>query len=308
MKILHQFEQPNEKPIVIAAGCFDGVHLGHQAVLGEAIRRAAEVDGEAWVLTFDPHPARVLKPENAPKLLSTQNQQIAEFEKLGIAGVFQIPFTSEFLKIEPADFADLLIEKLPNLVGFVTGDDWRFGKNASGTTNFLRDRWRDISVTSVSQIEANGERVSSTRIRQLISEGDVKTASKLLGRFFSVVGIVEHGRQVGRKLGFPTANIKVENEVEPSPGIYAAFAKLGAEIYQAAAYIGSRKTFSDTNGERVLEVFLLNFDGEIYDETLEIQFVEKIRDDIAFSSVDLLKTQIEKDIAQIRDILKSLTH
>ena len=238
--------------------------------------------------------------------MTTKNQQIAQFAKLGVRGVFQIPFNRDLLEMSPESFANKITELLPNLAGFVTGDDWCFGKNAAGSIETLRTLWKDlsISVATIPQVEIDGARVSSTRIRQLVSDGNVKATEKLLGRFFSVCGAVEHGRQVGRKLGFPTANIGVQNEVVPPSGIYAAFAKLGDKTYESAAYIGARKTFDDVSGENVLEVFLLNFDGEIYDEMLEIYFVEKIRDDIAFSSVDLLKEQIEKDIAQIRDILR----
>lgn len=305
MKILRQYVQPGECPIVIAAGCFDGVHLGHQAVIREAVRQAREADGEAWVMTFDPHPARVLNPNTAPPLLSSQETQFRHFEELGVAGVFLVPFTREFMGMLPEEFADDVRKEIPKLAGFVTGTDWRFGRRASGTVDMLREFWQEhgIQVTGVEAVNYEGERISSTRIRHAVLSGDLKTAAGLLNRPYSVFGSVVHGREVGRKLGFPTANIDVQNEVEPPSGIYAAKALLDGTLYQAAAYIGSRKTFHNIGDERVLEVYLFDFDGKIYDHAIEVQFVEKVREDIAFESVELLKEQIEKDVAQIRSIL-----
>lgn len=305
MIVLHQFEQPKDCPIVIAAGCFDGVHLGHQAVIQEAVRQADALAGEAWVMTFDPHPARVLNPNTAPPLLSSQETQFRHFEELGVAGVFLIPFTREFAGMLPEAFAEELTRRIPTLAGFVTGTDWCFGRRATGNVDWLRAYWqtRAIRVTGVDAVNYEGERISSTRIRHAVLAGELKTAAALMNRPFSVFGNVVHGRAVGRKLGFPTANIDVQNEVEPPPGIYAAKALVGGKSYQAAAYIGSRRTFHNIGNERVLEVFLLDFEGRIYDHAIEVQFIEKVREDTAFESVELLKEQIEKDVARIRVLL-----
>ncbi|MFC1467187.1 riboflavin biosynthesis protein RibF [Verrucomicrobiota bacterium] len=305
MNVLHQYEQPKDCPIVIAAGCFDGVHLGHQAVIGEAVKQAKEQGGEAWVMTFDPHPARVLNPNTAPPLLSSQTTLFRHFEELGVSGVFLVPFTREFISMLPEEFATDLVKRIPKLAGFVTGTDWCFGRRAAGNVTLLRELWqeRGIRVTGVEAVNYDGERISSTRIRHAILAGELKTAARLLNRPFSVFGKVVHGREVGRKLGFPTANIEVQNEVEPPPGIYAVKALLDGTLYPAAAYIGSRKTFHNIGDERVLEVYLLDFDGQIYDHEVEVLFVEKIREDTAFESVEALKEQIAIDIAQIRKIL-----
>lgn len=304
MRVLCQFEQPNKGAIVIAAGCFDGVHLGHQTVLKEAVRQAQKQGGEAWVLTFDPHPAQVLNPNEAPPLLSSCDTDFNRFEALGISGVFQIPFTREFAGILPEQFAAEVRRSIPGLVGFVTGTDWRFGRRAEGNVERLGAFWRDagIRVTGLAPVMYAGERISSTRIRHAVLAGDLKVAAALLDRPYSICGKVVRGRQVGRQLGFPTANIEVQNEVQPPPGIYAARVLLDGTAHTAAAYIGSRRTFHNIGDERVLEVFLLDFEGQIYDCDMEVQFVEKVRDDIAFASVDLLKEQIARDVVRIREI------
>jgi riboflavin kinase/FMN adenylyltransferase len=305
MQIMHQFKQPHDDPIVIAAGCFDGVHRGHQAVIRAAVDLAHEQGGEAWVLTFDPHPARFLNPNTAPPLLSSQAALFRQFEQLGISGVFLIPFTREFANQPPETFAADLIAALPNLGGFVTGTDWQFGRRSDGNVALLRELWKTskIKILSIPAIIEGNERVSSTRIRHAILEGNLAAAEQLLGRPFAVFGEVVTGRQVGRDLGFPTANIAAQNEVEPPPGIYAARVPFNGTTYAAAAYIGSRRTFHNLGDERVLEVHLLDFEGDLYGETLEVQFIGKVRDDLAFESVDALKEQITLDLRRIRDQL-----
>lgn len=307
MKVLHHVEQPRDCPVVIAAGCFDGVHLGHQAVIGQAVNQAKALGGEAWVLTFDPHPARFLNPNTAPPLLSSQEMMFRHFEELGVAGVFMIPFTREFAGMPPEDFANDLATSIPKLAGFVVGSDWRFGRRAAGNVDLLTELWqpRGIAVTGVAAVTYEGERISSTRIRHAILSGELKTAAGLLNRPFGVFGTVVHGREVGRELGFPTANIDVQNEVEPPPGIYAAVALFDGASHPAAAYVGSRKTFHNIGDENVLEVHLLDFEGRIYDKAVEVQFLEKVREDIAFESVEALTIQIALDIDKIRSILQN---
>jgi riboflavin kinase/FMN adenylyltransferase len=308
MQIQRQFNQPHGDPIVIAAGCFDGVHRGHQAVIRAAVDLASEQGGEAWVLTFDPHPARFLNPNAAPPLLSSQAELFRQFEQLGISGVFLIPFTREFSNQPPETFAADLLAALPNLGGFVTGTDWQFGRRSDGNVALLRELWKTspVQIISVPAVIEGSARVSSTRIRHAILEGNLAEAEQLLGRPFSVFGEVVTGRQIGRDLGFPTANIAAQSEVEPPPGIYAARVRFGQKTHAAAAYIGSRRTFHNLGDERVLEVHLLDFDGDLYGATLEVQFIEKIRDDLAFESVDALKKQIALDLRAIRRITRQL--
>jgi len=314
-----------DKPVVLAMGCFDGVHIGHQKVISTAVEQAAARGGEAWVFTFHPHPAKILSPETAPPLISAESCRLRQFEALGVHGVIAVPFDQIFAHTEPEQFLSSLWKKLPTLSGIVCGTDWSFGYKARGKFQSLETLCGEhgITATAVPPVLFVGERVSSTHIRQAVQAGDIPLAEKMLGRPFSIFGIVVKGRGIGRGLGFPTANMDPENELIPAPGVYAAYTRIQrtedggqrtettpSSVFRppssglpSAIFIGERKTFNDP--APVIESYLLDFDGNLYGQQIEICLVEKIRDAEPFPSKEALITQIEKDIAQIRGILAS---
>ena len=315
-----------DKPIVLAMGCFDGVHIGHQRVISTAVKQAKACGGEAWVFTFNPHPAKVLSPETAPPLISVETCRLRQLETLGAHGVIAIPFDKTFAHTEPELFLSNLWKRLPTLNGIVCGTDWSFGYKARGKFQALEKLCGEhgITATAIPPVLFNGERISSTHIRQAVRSGDIPLAEQMLGRPFCIFGTVVNGRGIGRALGFPTANVEPENELIPAPGVYAAYTRVESpkskvqspDIHSrpstfdsrpltppipSAVFIGERKTFNDS--EPVIEAYLLDFDGDLYGKQIEVCLVKKIRAVMAFPSKEALITQIEKDVAQIRDIL-----
>ncbi len=293
----------NDPPIILAMGCFDGVHLGHQKVITTAVEQATQLDGEAWVFTFKPHPAKILVPKKAPALISTEPSQLQNLKALGVHGVLEIPFDKTYAHTDPTAFLSNLWKKIPTLTGIVCGIDWSFGYRAAGTFQTLENLCaaHGITATAVTPLLHNGEKISSTNIRQAITEGNLPLAAKWLGRPFTITGRVIKGKQIGRTLGFPTANIDSENELLPAPGIYAGWTRIqtAEKKEQASAiFIGVRETFGDK--EHTIESHLLDYDGDLYGQTLEISLLQKIREVIPFPTREALIEQIEKDIEQIR--------
>ena len=310
-----------EHSVVLAMGCFDGVHLGHQKVISTAVEQAAALGGEAWVFTFNPHPAKVLVPETAPALISAAPCRMRKLEELGVDGVIEIPFDKTYAQVEPKAFLSNLWKKMPTLCGIVCGTDWSFGYQAAGHFQTLEKLCAEhgITATAVPAVLHAGEKISSTHIRQAIAAGDIPLAEKLLGRPFCIFGTVVHGENIGRELGFPTANVEPENELIPADGIYAAYTKLKRPDSEpkhstphiphptisvpSAVFIGARETFSCQ--QHVIESHLLDFDGDLYGKEIEVCLVKKIRGTTPFPSKEALREQIGKDIAQIREILKT---
>jgi len=312
-----------DKPVVLAMGCFDGVHIGHQKVISTAVKQASACGGEAWVFTFNPHPAKILSPETAPPLISAEACRLRQLETLGAHGVIAIPFDKMFAHTEPEPFLSNLWERLPTLCGIVCGTDWSFGYKARGKFQALEKLCGEhgITATAIPPVLFNGERISSTHIRQAVRSGNIPLAEQMLGRPFCIFGTVVKGRGIGRALGFPTANVEPENELLPAPGVYAAYTRLQkpevrcqmsktsnltsdlrppTSEHPSAVFIGERKTFA--NYDPVIEVYLLDFDGDLYGQQIEVCLVRKIRAVEAFPSKDALIEQIGKDIAQIREI------
>jgi riboflavin kinase / FMN adenylyltransferase len=307
MKIIHALEEfsDSKMPVILAAGCFDGLHIGHTAVIQVAIERARAIGGEAWVFTFDPHPAKVLSPDHAPPLIFTTGQQSRQLQEMGVDGCILQPFTLDFMKQEPLIFFDNLCSCIPELAGISVGEDWSFGRNRSGNAELLTRlcEERKIYFSALPAICWKDERVSSTRIRKEIKLGHLADATGMLGRPVSTIGIVEHGEKIGRKLGYPTANIAPENDMLPPRGIYAAQLRVGHGIHNAAAYIGHRGTFHE-NEPQVLEVYLLDAkDIDLYGQNVEVSYIEYVRGDHVFKDANKLKQQIEVDISSIRTIL-----
>ena len=306
MKILHALEEflPNPKPIFLAIGCFDGVHIGHRAVIQAALHQAALSNGEVWILTFSPHPAKVFDPDRAPFLISTPEQQLRLFQQIGVDGVIIQPFTPHFVEQKPEHFFDQLLSTIPTLSGVFVGENWTFGKNRSGTTDLLSTfcKQQHIFFSAHPAVCWENKRVSSTRIRQAFELGQIKALTKMLACEPSTIGKVVHGEKIGRTLGFPTANIHPENELLPPRGIYAAHLRLGSKKYPAVAYLGKRATFH-SDAPPQLEVHLLNQHNiDLYGKVVEVSYLEYIREDQTFQSPEVLKNQIKKDVLAISNL------
>jgi riboflavin kinase/FMN adenylyltransferase len=307
MKIIRSLEEfsDTKTPVILAAGCFDGLHIGHTAVIQTAIERARAIGGEAWVFTFDPHPAKVLSPDRAPPLIFTTTQQSRHLQEMGVDGCILQPFTIEFMKQEPLVFFDNLCTCIPELAGISVGADWSFGRNRSGNAELLTKLCseRNMFFFAHPAVCWTGERVSSTRIREAVKLGHLNDATGMLGRPLSTIGSVVHGEKIGRKLGYPTANIEPDNDMLPPRGIYAARLRIGQKFHAAAAYIGHRGTFHE-NKPQVLEVHLLDETGlDLYGQLVEVHYLEYIRGDEVFEDAEQLKTQIEADLSAIRSRL-----
>jgi len=296
------------KNAVITIGNFDGVHIGHQALFHEVIERADAINGTSIAMTFEPHPIRVLKQNGHPPLITLYDQKVELIEKSGIDVLIVVPFTREFAAITAKEYVlDILVKRIGAQV-VVVGEDYTFGKNREGNINLLRSYAEalDIQVEVVDWIpisKISADRISSTRIRELVMDGRVGDAQKLLGRHYQIKGVVVTGRNRGGKLlGFPTANINLHDELSPKPGVYAVTVEAAGRTHKGVANIGYSPTFEDN--EFTVEAHLLDFDTDIYGQTIRINFVTRIRDEIKFSGIDELSDQITKDVSFARRALK----
>lgn len=293
------------QPLHLALGVFDGVHLGHQAVIGEAVNSAKAEGGLVGVLTFDPHPIRVLAPEKAPRRILASIQHKEELlVELGVDVLIVIPFTEEFAQQEAEDFLAEMISYCPSLRTLAMGADWKFGRQRHGDVALLRKFGGEhgVEVRTPESVRAGGEQVSSTRIRQAIRDGNLDAVDEMLGRKFSVCGTVVTGRKLGRTIGFPTANLRVYNEQLPPDGVWVVEVVLEHDqVYRGAGNLGVRPTVEGESGERQLEVFLLDFSGDLYGCEMEVKFLEFVRGEEKFDSLGDLKSQILKDVAFCRN-------
>ncbi len=309
MKIIEAIETL-EKPFnkaVLSIGNFDGVHIGHQALFHTAIEKAESIDGTAIAMTFNPHPMRVLRQENHPPLITLYEQKAELIAKTGMDVLICIPFTKQFAALSAREFVqDLLIDRI-GMQAIVVGQDYSFGKHREGNIPLLQQFGQELGFEVIipDWIQGVGikeQRISSTIIRELVMAGDVIQASKMLGRHYQIRGTVAAGRDRGGKLlGFPTANINLQDELCPKSGIYAVTAEYGNKIYPAVANIGYSPTFDDNIF--TIEVHILDFKKNIYNEHLRINFIQRLRDEIRFSNIKSLSNQIEKDIKAARAIL-----
>ena len=309
MKIFDHLDQIKEpiKRAVITIGNFDGVHIGHQALFHEVIEKAAAIDGTSVAMTFEPHPMRVLKQNNHPPLITLYEQKVELIERTGIDVLICVPFTLGFASIPAEQFVkDLLVQKI-GMKAIVVGEDYSFGKNREGNIDLLRDYAPDygfevIVAGWIRSTRAVKDRISSTRIRELISDGLMEHAEKMLGRSYQIRGRVVAGRDRGGKLlGIPTANINLHDELCPKTGIYAVTVEMDDKKYKGVANIGFSPTFDDH--EFTVEVHLLDFNANIYGRKLRVNFIKRIRDEKKFSSISELVDQIHLDIAAGRKIL-----
>lgn len=288
------------RPVCLAIGYFDGVHRGHRMVLLSTIAAAKNCGGAAWVLTFATHPLNLLNPSKAPKLLTSVTHKARLLAALGMDGCLILKFTRAFAELEPKEFVDTLLRNIPTLRSVAVGDNWRFGRNGAGDTTLLQTlmRRKGVSVAALHPVMWRGAPVSSTRIRNFVAQGRLDSACRMLGRPFGVLGVVRHGLGIGRKLGFPTANLDLQTEVVPPNGIYAVQANIGRGIVMDGVMsIGTRPTFAEgTSNSVTYELHIPGFSGNLYGRQVEVYFICKLRDERKFDSPAKLVIQIERDI------------
>lgn len=289
--------------VFLTVGVFDGVHLGHQHLVGQLVQRAWEEGGLSVLLTLHPHPREVLAPQQPVEYLTTLEEKLNLLGELGLDVVIVLTFTQEVARTSARDFILTLTRHL-RLKELWVGPDFALGHQRQGDVAFLRHLGRELGfvVRVIEPFCLEGEIVSSSRIRTLLTQGRVSDAARLLGRYPRLRGEVVVGAERGRVLGFPTANLSLnEHQVIPADGVYAVQARLGEETLAGVANIGVRPSFG--NGERTVEAHLLDFEGDIYGQELELRFVQRLRDEQRFSSVDQLAAQIERDVETARRIL-----
>ena len=285
----------------VAIGNFDGVHAGHRAL----IRRAHELGSPAVVLTFDPHPSALVSPDRVAEQLTSLARR---FELLGEAGADAVvvePFTRELAALSPDEFVDTVVLGGLHARAIVVGYDFRYGKARAGTTDTLREHAAraGIACDVIAPVEVDGEVASSTHVRAHLRAGELAAADRLLGRHWDVDGVVVHGAKRGRAIGVPTANIQPDSDLPLRPGIYAVTLRVGSRELPAVASLGTNPTFVD-KGALVLEVHVLDFDEDLYDQRVRTTFVTRLRDEARFESVDALIEQIHRDIAAARAALR----
>ncbi len=293
-------------PLHLALGVFDGVHVGHQAVIARAVQAAARDGGLAGLLTFDPHPIRVIAPSKAPtNLLETLDHKARVVGDLGVQLFIPLHFDMELAKMEASEFIAQLTAAPVRTIA--VGEDWRFGHHRSGDVTFLEQEAarRGFKLEAVPPVMHDGDRISSTRIRQAIRDGNLDAADQMLGRPYTVNGTVVEGRKLGRTIGFPTANLNTGEAQLPPDGVWAVRALLpDGRLLAGVANLGMRPTIGGT--ARSLEVHLFDFSGDLYGESLEIRFVRHLRPEIKFPSLDELCLQIQRDAQAARELFGNL--
>jgi riboflavin kinase/FMN adenylyltransferase len=298
----------SRRPIVLAAGFFDGLHRGHRAVLRRAVAMARAIDGAAWVLTFDRHPLALLNPAVAPPAISSRRATLDGFRRLGFDGCLMLPFTRALARLAPKGFVDRLTACRPALARVVVGSNWKFGRGGAGTPEVLAVMGRKVGfgVTVVSPVLHAGRPVSSTRLRAAIMNGRMEKASALLGRPFLLHGRVVRGRGVGRRLGFPTANLRWEDaaDVRPPDGAYAVRARNGRRVFDGMLNLGKRPTFpAPASKKSVAELHLFGFAGSLYGCRVEVAFGPRLRSERRFPSACALQRQLRRDEKSARAAL-----
>ncbi|MEO6165877.1 MAG: bifunctional riboflavin kinase/FAD synthetase [Chitinophagales bacterium] len=297
---------PSFKNAVITVGTFDGVHRGHQHLIQRIKKLAAEISGESVLITFDPHPRTIVFPEDhSVRILSTLDEKIELLEQLQVDHLVVAPFTREFSLLTARDYVDHFLAGKFHPAIIAIGYNHQFGHHRDGNIELLRKlsgnygfRVEEITKQLVDDIE-----VSSTRIRIALQEGDVKTAAHLLGHPYSLQGMVVKGNQLGRKFGYPTANIALADPLKlvPSDGVYVIQAQAGDRLLNGVASIGFRPTINGRH--RTIEAYLFDFDGDLYDQQLKIEFIEWLRPELKFETVDLMILEIDKDVVRAKEIL-----
>ncbi|HIJ88745.1 MAG TPA: bifunctional riboflavin kinase/FAD synthetase [Desulfuromonadales bacterium] len=291
---------------IVTIGNFDGVHRGHAEIFAHLKQTSTSRGIPSVVVTFEPHPLKILAPESAPAMITTFEQKASLIEKSGIDYLVVVPFTKEFSRLSARDFVISVLCSPLGMQHIIIGHDYAFGRGREGNFSTLQ-RLGELNGFTLEDLPPIGEEgviFSSSLVRSAISRGDIEAAARVLGRYYPICGTVEHGREIGRSLGFPTANIHTANELLPADGVYAVKVEVHGQYSNGACSIGCNPTFA--GNVRTVEVFLLDFSGQIYDQPVQVHFVQRLRSVRKFSDGQALKAQIELDVAAARSILESL--
>ena len=297
--------QPNGLPVAVAMGMFDGVHLGHQHVIRSALLNARRLSGRSVVISFHPHPLAMIQPEKAPEFLQSVRQRLRAIQALGVDAVLLIPFDEEFSRRTGEEFVRGLARDFGSLRSFTVGQGFHFGHGRSGNVPLLKSLGAELGFAThaMAPLSVGDQLVSSTRIRKALRAGDLSEVSELLGRSYSLAGQVVRGDQLGRQLGYPTANLDVSGLLLPPAGVYAARALRGnGSEHPCVLNIGLRPTLDQLTPTLRFEVHLLDFDDALYGEELEIEFVKRLRAEKKFPGIEVLKRQIAADIRAARSL------
>lgn len=288
---------------ILTLGNFDGLHIGHRRVIAKVVERAKKFGAPSVVYTFEPHPLKVVAPGQSPPLLIDIDEKIRLINETGVDWLILAEFTKAFAATHPREFVESVLVKALSVREVWVGHDFSFGKSKSGTVEYLKELGAvfGFKVFVVDAYKRRGEVVSSSRIRAFVKEGEVKKAAALLGRLYSIKGKVVGGREIGKEIGFPTANLDVESELIPKDGVYAAFAVVDGKECASVLNIGTAPTFGPK--ERTVEVHILDFCNDIYGKKVEVRFADRLRDETAFPSKDALVKAIKKDTDRARKIL-----
>lgn len=288
----------------LAIGAFDGLHKGHQLIIERSKEIAAKENIPSAVLSFEPHPLEIIPGHNPPPSIVSRKQKISILEKMGIDYYFEQKFNKEFANLTAVEFIkDILVDKL-KVDTVVVGSDFRFAKNNEGNVGILNEmaEIHGFKTEIISQLHDNDDRISSTRIRRLLKNGKIKKAEQLLGRPYQICGKVIHGKKIGRKLGYPTANVNLEsNYAIPPYGVYAVKVYFNEELYYGAASLGKNPTFDDQKFS--FEIFIIDFNKNLYNRRICVDLVEFIRPEMNFPGPEELKKQMRKDVLYTRKIL-----
>ncbi len=293
---------------VLAIGNFDGLHRGHLKIIERVGRRAADGGGVGIVLTFDPHPPRVVRPEKAPPLLMTMAQRLAAIERAGAHGTAVVRFTPEVSRLSPERFVRAVLVDWLRVAEVWVGADFLFGHERAGTFSVLRGLGAQYGFRTekIDPVRYKEFVVSSTRIRRLVAEGRVDEAGALLGHHFTIDGVVVTGAKRGREIGFPTANLATENELIPPSGVYATTAEIDGTWWPAITNIGVRPTF-ESAGAVTIETHVLGFDADVYGARVSLSFVQRLRDERRFGDVDALREQIAADVRRAQRLFDNIS-
>ncbi|HEV2495814.1 MAG TPA: bifunctional riboflavin kinase/FAD synthetase [Terriglobia bacterium] len=298
MRIIRNLSELGEprQPTVVTVGNFDGVHLAHQRLFASVVQTARRLGAAATAVTFDPHPTRILAPERTPKLLTTLQQKTRLIERLGIELLVVLPFTRELSELTPLEFVRQVLVAGLHAVSVHVGQNFRFGHRQEGDVPMLADLSRKLGfqLEVLPVVEMRDERVSSSRIRQLLSEGRVGRAGRLLGRPYSVGGAIVHGSGVGKTQTVPTLNLAPVEEQLPKDGVYVTRTRLGERCHESVSNVGHKPTFGEHR--LTVESFLLNFSGELHAAEMKVEFLYRLRDEVKFPDAGALKAQIQKDV------------
>lgn len=302
MRIYRHFHQADGRPLALAIGNFDGMHLGHQALMNALVQAARSRELQPAVMTFEPHPREYFTPDKAPTRLTSLREKLELFGESGVAYAYICYFNQRFAEVTAEDFMQRILRRAMNVKAVLVGEDFRFGAGRKGSLSDFDDA--GFELLRLQDVMLGEHRVSSTAVRQSLAEGDLMRAAQLLGRAYSISGKIVHGDKVGRTLGFPTANIHMLHDRPPLFGVYAVKLEGLAKTYlPGVASLGIRPTVKQ-NGKPTLEVHLFNFAQDVYGKHVRVYFLHKIRDEMKFADLDTLKTWIARDAEAARAYFK----